>query len=59
MFARPASTPSGPYDSLYIGAGVTDADGTVLPGLDFKLGDPTCTVACTHKKLSARTNSNR
>jgi len=52
-FARPASTPSGPYDTLFIGAGVTDADGAALTGLDFKLGDPTCTVACTHKKLSA------
>jgi len=53
-FARPASTPSGPYDSFYIGAGVTDADGALLNGLNFKLGDvePLCTAGCTHKLLS-------
>jgi len=28
-------------------------DGAALSGLDFKLGDPTCTVSCTHRKLSA------
>ena len=52
-YTRPAGAPSGPYDSLYVAAGVTDADGAALSGLDFKLGDPTCTVSCTHRKLSA------
>jgi hypothetical protein len=32
---------------------VTDSDGATLTGRDFKLGDPACTVACTHKLLSA------
>jgi hypothetical protein len=50
-FAR--TTPTGPYDSFYIGAGVTDADGAALNGRNFKLGDPACTVSCTHKLLSA------
>lgn len=47
------TTPAGPYDSFFIGAGVTDTDGAVLNGRDFKLGDPACTVSCTHKLLSA------
>lgn len=53
------STPSGPYDSLYVGAGVTDGDGATLTGVDFKLADPTCTVSCTHKKLSSSATSIR
>jgi hypothetical protein len=50
-FAR--TTPSGPYDSLYIAAGVNDADGAVLAAMNFAFGDPNCTGVCTHRKLSA------
>lgn len=51
-YARPAA-PSGPYDSLNVAAGITDTDGAALSALDFKLGDPSCTSSCTHKKLSS------
>ncbi len=52
-FARSAAAPSGPYDALYIAAGVSDADGALLSGTNYVLGNPACSAGCTHKLLSA------
>jgi hypothetical protein len=62
-FSRPADTSdaslTGPYESLYVGVGLTDADGVALTGADMKLNDVACTVNCTHVKLSASSSRMR
>ena len=51
-FARPAA-PAGPYDSLYLGVGITDSDGAVLQSLDYNLGNPSCASGCSYRKLAS------
>ena len=55
IFARPgvAPIPDGPYDSLLLGASVTDPDGATIASPDMNASSVGCGAGCTAKAISS------